>query len=87
MTSIKKSLGLNEENIQQNLSSGCMTNNHQDREIPERSIQIRDDLFSEIIKLMRNKRYYMLGPEKGKTARFIAENYEEIIQILNKRVE
>ncbi len=87
MTSIKKNIVLNEEKIQQNLSSGYMTINHQDREVQERNIKIRDDLFSEMLRLMWNKRYYMLGPEKGKNAKFIAENYEEIFQILNKKVE
>lgn len=86
MTKVKKILRPNEEVVQQNILSEYISDKHQDHGKSAKNSQIRDDLFGEIIELMSNKRYYMLGPEKGMTARFIAENCEDIFQILMKRM-
>ena len=53
----------------------------------KRDVQIRNEIFSEIINLINYKRYYMLGPEKGISAKFIAENYKDIFQILLKKIQ
>jgi len=87
MTELNKKLCSNEEIIQKNLSSKYFNEKHYDHEKLERNLHIRDDLYREIISLINDARYYMLGPEKGITARFIAENYEDIFQILIKNIQ
>ena len=87
MTELKKEFNSNEEIIQKDLLSEYFTEIYQDNGKEERDLQIHDDLYREIIKLIDNKRYYMLGPEKGLTARFIAENYKDIFQILIKNIQ
>ncbi len=43
----------------------------------------RQLIYDEIISLISNKNMHLLGPEKSITAKFIAENPKEIINILN----
>jgi hypothetical protein len=39
-------------------------------------------LFQKVIKIIDQKHYHLLGAEKSKIARFIADNYGEIFQII-----
>jgi len=87
MTELKKELCSNEDIIQKNLSSDYFNENHNDHKKLERNLHIREDIYRKIINLINDKRYYMLGPEKGLTARFIAENHEDIFQILIKIIQ
>jgi hypothetical protein len=87
MTELKKELCSNEEIIQKNLLSEYFTDKRNDHEKLESTLHIRDALYREIINLINDTRYYMLGPEKGLTARFIAENHEDIFQILIKIIQ
>jgi hypothetical protein len=50
-------------------------------EINKRNKEI---IFQKIIQLIIQKNYYMLGPEKTITAKFIAENHADILQILSE---
>jgi len=87
MTELKKELCSNEDIIQKNLLNEYFNEKHNDHNKLERNLHIRDDLYREIINLIYDTRYYMLGPEKGITARFIAENYEDIFQIIIKIIQ
>ena len=82
MTELKNELCSNEDIIQKHLSPEYFNEKNNDHKNLERFLHIRDDLYREIINLINDTRYYMLGPEKGLVARFIAENYEDIFQIL-----
>ena len=74
----------NEENTQNDLLNIYSKNFGIKCRKMETSQQIRIKLFEEIIKLINKKKCYMLGPEKSITARFFAENYKEIYEILDK---
>ena len=87
MTELKKLFNPNEAIIKKVFASEYFTESHHEHGNIERNLQIRDELYREIIKLIGDKRYYMLGPEKGLTARFIAENYQDIFQILIKNIQ
>lgn len=50
----------------------------------EKESTIRDRILAEIISLINNKNIHILGPEKCITARFIAENHKEIMDIIIK---
>jgi hypothetical protein len=43
---------------------------------------IRNYIFDKVIALITEKHYIMYGPEKSITAKFIAENFKELIVIL-----
>ena len=54
------------------------------------SINQKDNLnkiFHKIIEMIEGKKYYMLGPEKSKTARFIAENFMEIYNTFKSNIK
>ena len=53
------------------------------QKMKKEQISVRDLIFSEIINLINNKDKFMLGPEKTKTASFIAANYLEVYNFLN----
>ncbi|TXT62853.1 MAG: hypothetical protein BAJALOKI1v1_840013 [Promethearchaeota archaeon] len=49
----------------------------------ERDREQHKYIFQHIIKIIEDKKLYFLGPEKSKTARFIADHYQEILRIIN----
>ncbi len=46
--------------------------------------QIKSKIFDKIIELIHDKKIFMLGPEKTKTAKFIADNFAELFKILSE---
>ncbi len=72
---IKQILG----NIKVNKNTYDNNGNHQKL---VKNVTNRQLIFEEIISLMSNKNIHLLGPEKSITAKFIAENAKEIMDIL-----
>ena len=87
MINIKDRINEKEEIVVKRVASNQLRYFNFDSSKSKRKVQIRDEIFGEIIKLINNKKYYMLGPEKGVSARFIAENYKELFQILLKKIQ
>ena len=46
--------------------------------------QIKSKIFDKVIDLIHDKKNYMLGPEKTKTAKFIVDNFAELFKILSE---
>jgi len=58
-----------------------LIHNSKNKAIPDKEI------FKKIIDLMYKKNSYMLGPEKSKTARFIAQNSIDVYKIISEKLK
>ncbi|MBY9006674.1 MAG: hypothetical protein KGD63_07940 [Candidatus Lokiarchaeota archaeon] len=43
----------------------------------------KEGIFNQIMKLINKRKSIIFGPEKSKTAKFIAENYVDVYNIIN----
>ncbi|MBD3341468.1 MAG: hypothetical protein GF353_20360 [Candidatus Lokiarchaeota archaeon] len=48
--------------------------------------KLKEHIFDEVISLIYQKKTYMLGPEKTKTARFIATHFIDVFELLDNLI-